>query len=96
MIGDAVVLARLVDGDHVRVIDARRGARLGQEALADVVVVDQLGRDHLQRDDTVEPELDGAIDHAHPAAADHAVDPVSGDLRARSELRHTGAVYPTR
>jgi hypothetical protein len=44
-VGDALGLARLVHRDHVRVIDAGGGARLDQDALAGLVVVEQLGRD---------------------------------------------------
>ena len=87
-VGDAVVLARRVHRDHVRMLDARRGARLAQEPLADVVVVEQLRRDHLQRDDPLELELDRAVDHAHPAATDQRLDPVAGHHRAGRELPH--------
>ncbi len=85
---DAVVLAGRVHRDHVRVVDAGRRARLGQEPRADVVVVEQLGRDHLQRDDPFEVELDRPVDDAHPAPAHERLDPVSGHDRAGSEVPH--------
>ena len=89
---DPVVLAGRVHRDHVRVVDAGRGARLGQKARADVVVVEQLRRDHLQRHDPVEIELERAIDDAHPAPANERLDPVSGDHRAGSELPHSRCI----
>ena len=64
----AVVLARLVDGDHVRVVDRRGELRLAQEALAEALVLGQLGGDQLQRDGPLERQVGGAVDHAHAAA----------------------------
>jgi hypothetical protein len=50
----AVLLARLVHGDDVRVIDRRGHPRLALEALAEVAVGGVLGRDQLQRDGAAE------------------------------------------
>ncbi len=50
----ALVLARLVDGHDVRVVDRGRELRLRLEAVAEVEVVGELGRDHLERDGPVE------------------------------------------
>ena len=49
----AVVLARLVDRDDVRVLDRRGQLRLALEALAEVRVGGELGGDQLQRDGAV-------------------------------------------
>ena len=92
----AVVLARVVHGDHVGVLDARRRARLRQEAPAHVLVVEQLGRDHLQRHDALEADLDGPVDDAHPAAADERLDPVAGHDHAGSELPHPRCISEPR
>ncbi len=91
-IGDAVGLARGVDGDHVRVLDRRRGARLLHEALADRGILEQLRCDQLEGDDAIERDFTGAVDHAHSPAADHRLDAVSRDHRPGREQGHT-AVY---
>ncbi len=91
-VGDAVVLAGGVHGDHVGVLERGRRARLAQEAGADVGVLDQLGSDHLERDDPVEVELAGAIHDAHPTAADERLDPVAGDDHARREEAHVRCI----
>jgi hypothetical protein len=78
----AVVVACVVDGDHVRVVELRGHARLAHEAGPEPLVARELRRDHLERDDPVELAVAGAIDHAHAAAARDRLDGVAGDLRA--------------
>ena len=56
--------------------------RLGQEPLAEALVVGQLRREQLQRHVAVEREIVGAVDDAHPAAAEQRLQPVAGELRA--------------
>ena len=82
---DPVVLADVVDGDDVGVLDGCGGARFGQEPLAHASLLEQFGCDHLQRDDPVEVELAGAVDDAHPAATDDRFDPVPCEQDARGE-----------
>src|SRR5215216_252242 len=81
-----------VDGDDVGMLYRAGGTRLGEEALADLRILDQLRRDHLQRDVAVEVELMRAIYDPHAASADDSVDPATSEHRARSQLPH-GAVY---
>ena len=88
----AVRDARAVDGQHVRVLDRRRGARLAQEALARPLVVDALGRDDLDGDLAVELELMRAIDDAHSAAPDRLLDPTTLELRPGDEHAHVGCI----
>jgi hypothetical protein len=85
---EAVLLARVVDGDHVRVLDRRRGAEFAPEALAELRVLGELGRDHLQRHLALERDVRRAVDDAHPAAAADAADYVVGEGAAGLEVRH--------
>jgi len=83
-----VLLAGVMDRDHVRVADRDRDPRLLAEAAPEALVLGQGRRDHLQRDHVVEREVGGAIDDAHPALARNALDSVPGEDRAGLELRH--------
>ena len=56
--------------------------RLAQEALAEALVLGELGRDHLERDLAPEALFAGTVDRAHPPAADERLDPVAGDRRS--------------
>ena len=79
---DAVVLAEVVGGDDVRMVELARGLGLEQEALlvlrAPVGVLVQ--DDGLQRDHAVEVRILGLVDDAHRAAAELAEDLVAADL----------------
>ena len=95
-VGDPVLLARVVDRDHVRVVDRRRDARLAQEPPPDRLVGHQGRGDDLQRDDAVERELARAIDDAHPPAPRHGLDPVPRERAARRHVAHDCGVYRPR
>ena len=56
--------------------------RLAQEALAEALVLGELGRDHLERDLAAEALLVGTVDRTHASAADERFDPVAGDRRS--------------
>ena len=94
----AVGLADRVDRDDVRMLDLRRDARLALEARAKRLVVREVGRDDLQRDDPVGPLLAGAVDHAHAPAARDGLDDEAVDLRARRQQRaaHPGSLDDVR
>ena len=77
-----VVLARVVDRDHVGVVDARGGERLAHEALAELRLARELGRYDLQRDRALERGITRPVHHAHAAAARDVLDPIAGDRRA--------------
>src|SRR5215204_7183297 len=62
-------------------VDRGGELRLGLEAVPEVEVVGELGRDHLERDGAIEAQLGGAVDHAHAALAGHAVDAVAAEDR---------------
>jgi hypothetical protein len=67
------VLADLVDLDDVGVIDASEGPGLALEARAGVAG-EGVAAQHLDRHRSLEARIARAIDHAHRAAAGHAVD----------------------
>jgi hypothetical protein len=79
---ELAVLAGLVDGDHVRVVERGRDPRLAREPGAEGLVARELGRDQLERDGPVEGELARAVYDAHAAAPGLCLDPVAGDARA--------------
>jgi hypothetical protein len=71
-----IVFARLVDRDHVRVVERGRHTRLLQEALAESLVPGELGSDQLERDRALEREIGRSVNDAHAAPPDdgfHAV-----------------------
>ena len=86
---DAVLLARVVDRDHVGVIDRRRDLGLAHEPRAHRLVIQQPGRDHLQRHGAVERELGSPVHHAHAAASGDVLYAVSGEDGAGCELAHS-------
>ena len=84
--------AGAVDGQDVRLLDGGGGARLAQEALARALVVDELGRDDLDRDLAVEVELTRSVDDAHAALADRLLDETTRELRPGDEHAHVGCI----
>jgi hypothetical protein len=63
-----------VDGDDVRVAQLGGGLSLAGEPLADVLLIRQLGRQHLDRDPALEALVSRAVDHPHAAPAHLALD----------------------
>ena len=74
-----VVLTRVVDRHHVRMVEGGGDAGLAAEPLPELRVVGQLRVDDLHGHGAVQRELVGLVDHAHPAAAGHGVDPQAAD-----------------
>ena len=68
--------------------DRRRHPRLPFEPRAEVRVRRPLGRDQLQRDGSVEPELGGSIDNTHPAAPGYGFDATAGESRVQGQVEH--------
>jgi hypothetical protein len=83
-----VLLARRVDRHDVGVVDRRRHPRLAREALAKLGVAGAFGGDDLQRDRPLQVELDGAVDDAHAAAGDDALDAAAAKQLAWAQLGH--------
>jgi hypothetical protein len=78
--GRGVVLDR-VQGDDVRVVERRYGARLALEALEPLRVRGEALRQHLERDVAAEPGVARAVDLAHPARAQRGDDLVAAEPR---------------
>ncbi len=96
----AALLTRLVDRDDVGVVQRSREPGLTPEARAEVQVLGERRRDHLERDGTLQAVLNRSVHHAHPAAADDTLDLVAAEtrpglkLRHRAELSHKGSRQP--
>ena len=79
-VGPALVLAGLVDRADVWVVERGGGLGLAQEPRARRRIGRQVVGQELQRDRAAKPDVLGAVDDAHPAAAQLAEDPVpAGD-----------------
>ena len=78
----AVDIACVVDRHDVRMLERHRELGLPGEPLAETLVERELGRDELERHCPLEPQVVGAVDDAHPAAADHVLDPVADEVSA--------------
>lgn len=59
-------LARLIDVDHVRMVERGLQLRLALEALDELGVVLELGAEHLDRDFATDRQLRGLIDWPPP------------------------------
>src|SRR5580658_4015811 len=80
--GDEVtsaVLADLVDGADIRVIQSGGGARLALKTVERQRILFCLGRQELERDVAAQVDVLGLIDNTHPAAAQLRDDTVVGD-----------------
>ncbi len=74
-----------VDRDDVRVAEGRGRARLVREPAHAVAVVDEIGRQHLQRHVAVERPVVSPVDVPHRPAPRQCDDPVPADVRADRE-----------
>ena len=73
------VTVQLADIDHARdviTLELGRRPRLAHEPLHDLVALQHLGQQHLDRDGLTELDMGGLEHHAHPPLADHPVDTV--------------------
>jgi hypothetical protein len=98
-VGHVLVLADVVDRDHVRVAEGGDRARLAEEALAGVADL-AVGAHDLDRHRPLELDVPGAEDDAHSAAADLLVEAVAvgedvADAAGRQHVEGVGrAVEP--
>jgi hypothetical protein len=84
--GAPLVLADVVDGADVGMIQGRGGLRLTLEALAGGRVVEVGLGEELQSDAAVKPSVLGLVDHAHAPAAqllEDAIPELGQSLRVR-------------
>ena len=77
---DGAVRLDLVDRDDVRMIECGGGLRFLDKATATLLVVQPVGRQHLDGDFTTEPRVPGAIHLAHPPSAERREDFVGAEL----------------
>ncbi len=89
--GQAVALAPVVDLDDVGMPQPGDRFGLGQEALQRLLGGVPAGRDHLEGDPSAEADLAGAIDHAHPAAAQDLDELITLRHGAEAEIHRAGA-----
>jgi hypothetical protein len=80
------LLARRVDRDDVRVLEARGQLRLEQEAPTEAVVVGELVRQHLDRGFALQVDVLGEIDGAHGASAEKSLHAKARERRANRKV----------
>ena len=80
-VDDALGLTDRVDRHDVRMEQLAGGLRLALEALADVLLEGELGRQHLDRDPALELLVARAVDDAHAAPPDFSLEGVGGAQR---------------
>ena len=89
----AVVIADLVDGEDVRMIERRSGARFVQEAAHPLRIAGELRPQHLERDRPSQRRIDGLVDLTHPAAAEQVLNLVAADGAPRRSSDIAGKLY---
>jgi len=70
------------------VLDGACGARLHQEPVTTLGVLQELRSDHLDGDVAVEVQLAGAVDDTHAASADDRLDTTPSEERAWDQDAH--------
>jgi hypothetical protein len=80
--GLALVLADVVDGADVRVVEGGSGPGLALESLPGLAVGEQAFREELEGDAAPEPRVLGLVDDAHASAAELPEHAVVGDRPA--------------
>ncbi len=78
-VGLAVEVADIVDGADVGMIQLRGDARLTQEALQRLVIVEQVVRDELQRDAAAKASVFRLVYHPHSTATQLAQNVIVGN-----------------
>jgi hypothetical protein len=77
----ALVLADVVDGADVRVIERGRRPRLAQQSIGRGAILGQRKRQELERHGSSEPKVLGPVDDPHTTPADLVDDPIVGNRR---------------
>ena len=90
----AVLLARVMDRDHVRMVERRGDLRLRHEAAAEGRVIRERGRDQLDGHVPVEREVGRPVDHAHASLARHLVEAVAREDRPEGGIVHMRVLLP--
>jgi hypothetical protein len=68
------------------VVERGRQARLAQESLPEARIPGQLGSDQLHRHFALQAQIGGQVDDAHPAPAQHRLQPIPGQIRAHEPI----------
>ncbi len=71
-----------IDGEHldeIRMVQVRNGTRFAQEAGNQVLVVNELITEHLDRDKALQALFPGLVDNTHTTAAKLSNDLVPAD-----------------
>ena len=84
---EPILLANVVEGADVRVVQARHGSRLALESLASLRTVGNVAWQHLHGDNPVQPGVSCLVHLAHAAGADGGKDFVRAESGSRSK-RH--------
>src|SRR5581483_4112121 len=82
---DTVFLVGVVDGNNVRMVERSGEPRLAHEPRPEVLVICDLGNQHLQRGLAVQALMCGEVDRAHTASTEDPLDPVAGKVVAYLE-----------
>ena len=88
---DAVVLAPVVDGHDVRVVQRRRELGLGAEPAQEARVVRKARVEDLDRDASAQPDVVRGIDAAARACTDRAEQAVAAGKNPADEVGHRAA-----
>src|SRR5262249_16949595 len=83
-------LTRLVDRNHIRVIERRRQTRLPEEPGTKALVLGQLRRQQLQRHLAIQRQVVRPIHHAHTAPPEQRLQAITEQLRADSRSEGDG------
>ncbi len=89
VVEEAVRLARIVEGEDVRVPQAGRDLDLPQEPLG-AQGCGELGPQHLHRDLPPVPDVAGHVDYRHAPGADRALKLVPPGERGGETVEHVG------
>ena len=93
---DAVVLAPVVDGHHVRVVECGGHLGLGPEAPLEPAVVAERVVEHLDRDSASQPHVVGQVDARTRPRADGREQPVPAVEDATDEVDEGGVDHGVR
>ena len=91
-VGDAILLADVVQSADVRMIELRDGACLAIETGPELWICSERLRQHFDCDRAIESRVARAIDLAHAAGAEQRDDLVRAEASAWRQ-RHGGADY---
>ena len=92
---ELVSLADVVEGADVRVIERGDRPGLASEPGAELRIVGERARQHLDRDGPIQPRVGGPIDLAHPTGADGGADLIRAQAGTRGK-RHVAGIIERR